>query len=107
MRGQFDRDQGDNIPFAAPGDPTWAFLQMMRAVGSDSCGPINSYEVRRAIRAVEDAGLVRIVPGSRGGFTKAVITWTERAHLPPPTPRHVALAADDDRALECIAAGIA
>jgi hypothetical protein len=93
MRGQFDRDQGDNIPFAAPGDPTWAFLQMMRAVGSDSCGHINSYEVRRAIPAVEDAGLVDIKLGPRGMAT-ATVTWTERAYLPKPTPRPAALAAE-------------
>jgi hypothetical protein len=35
------------------------------------------------------------------------VRGTELAHLPKPTPRQVALAADDDIALECIAAGLA
>jgi hypothetical protein len=33
--------------------------------------------------------------------------WTHLAYLPKPTPRPVALAADDDNALEGIALGIA
>jgi hypothetical protein len=37
----------------------------------------------------------------------AEFRWTERAYLPPPTPRPVAMESDDERAIECIALGIA
>ena len=60
-----------------------------------------SYVIRRILRALEDVGLVDIKLGT------ATVTWTERAYLPKPEPCPVALAADDDRAIECIAAGIA
>jgi hypothetical protein len=66
----------------------------------------SNYACRRAFRALEDTGLLFIMPGPRGGLSKAVMRWRPRADLPKPAPRPVAMAADDDRALECIAAGI-
>jgi hypothetical protein len=68
---------------------------------------MSSYEIRRAVRALEDVGLVDVKLGPRGGMAKAEITWTERAFLPKPTPRPAAMAADDENALECLALGIA
>ena len=90
-----------------PGHPTWAFYQIMCEGHGDvqELTAANS-DIRRAFRALEDTGLVRILPGPRGGFTKACIRWRPRAELPKKAPRPVAFADDDDRALECMALGI-
>ena len=41
------------------------------------------YAVRRALRALEDAGLLDIELGPRGGMAKAKCTWTPLAYLAP------------------------
>ncbi|HMJ27281.1 MAG TPA: hypothetical protein VK512_01025 [Xanthobacteraceae bacterium] len=101
----------DLAPKMPPGCATWPFHQFISS-GHDLKRPAtqaltSNSEMRRVFRALEDVGLVRIVPGPNGGFTKAVIRWNERAYLPKRTPRPLALAADDDRALECFSLGIA
>jgi hypothetical protein len=63
--------------------------------------------IRRAIRALEDVGLVNVTLGPRRGLATAKITWTERAFVPKPTPRPTVFEHDDDIALECLALGIA
>jgi hypothetical protein len=87
---------------AITGNPTWAFRTIINAIDDRS-----DYDVRRALRALEDVGLVDVKLSPRGGMATATVTWTERAYLPKPTPGSVTMAADDDLALECIAAGIA
>jgi hypothetical protein len=81
---------------AASGNPTWAFLQVL-CLGS--LQPKMSYEVRRALRALEDVGLVDIEPGPRGGMATATVTWTARAMMPPQ------LSLYDHDALQAIAEG--
>ena len=92
-------------PLAPPGMPTWAFLQVLRC--ASGIGMKQNYTVRRALRALEDAGLLRIQLGPRGGVATAKCIWTERAYLPPPIVKPLAFDHDDYRALEEIAAGLA
>lgn len=63
-------------------------------------------EIRRGLRALEDVGRVDVKLDPRGGMATATVTWTERAYLPKPTPSPTALAADGERAIECLTAGI-
>ena len=83
---------------AVRGQPTWAFLSLITGEGREY------YVIRRALRALEDTGLVTIEFGPQDGMKHAEITWTERAYFPRPT-RPVALDADDDIALERLAFG--
>jgi hypothetical protein len=84
---------------AAAGKPTWAF----RSLVFDIRGPRTSdYRVRRALRALEDVGLVRIELGPRGGMATAKVTWLPRAYLPQPD-----FSLYDLDALAQIAAGLA
>lgn len=65
---------------ASAGKPTWAFRTLLFGHG----GPRTSdYRVRRALRALEDVGLVRIQLGPRGGMAAARYTWLPRAFLAP------------------------
>lgn len=62
-------------------------------------GPRTSdYRVRRALRALEDVGLMRIDLGPRGGMATTKCTWTARAYLAP-----ARLAPDDEAAMEMLA----
>ncbi|MCS3893430.1 hypothetical protein M2171_002563 [Bradyrhizobium japonicum USDA 38] len=80
---------------APPGKPTWAFRTLLWGHG----GPRTSdYAVRKALRALEDAGLVRIELGPRGGMATAKVTWTLRAYLAPER-----LDPDDEAAMEMLA----
>src|SRR6202008_1222990 len=61
-----------------PGKPTWAFRSLLfDAEGPRTC----DYRVRRALRALEDAGLVSIELGPRGGMATARVEWLPRAYL--------------------------
>jgi hypothetical protein len=76
---------------APAGKPAWAFRTLLWGDG----GPRTSdYNVRRALRALEDAGLVRIELGPRGGMATAKVEWLPRAYLAPER-----LAAEDEEAL--------
>jgi hypothetical protein len=91
-----------DLPPAERGMPTWSFLQVL------SLGALSpNYDARRALRALEDVGLLIIKLGPRGVMAMADFDWTNLAYLPKPTPRSVAMADDDERAIECLAAGIA
>ena len=71
-------------------------------------GHLHRQKIDGAVRrALEDAGLVTIELGPRGGMATAITTWTERSHLQKPTPRAMAMESDDERALEAMALGIA
>lgn len=52
----------------------------------------------RALRGLEDAGLVRIELGPRGGMATAKVTWLPRAYLAPER-----LAKEDEAAMEMLA----
>lgn len=90
---------------SAPGNPTRAFLQVLFL--QTTLAHKQSYSFRRAMRALEDVGLVRIKLGPRGGMATAIFAWTGRAYLPAPTLQQVATAHDDDLALEALAMGLA
>jgi hypothetical protein len=85
------------------GDATYAFEQIVFAEQKNT----GNYSVRRALRALEDVGLVSIKLGSRGGMATAKFTWTPLAYLPAPTLRQTPTAYDDELALEALAMGVA
>jgi hypothetical protein len=89
-------------PRAEAGNPTWVFRAILYGTEDRS-----NNEIRRGLRALEDVGLVDVKLDPRGGMATATVTWTERAYLPKPTPSPTALAADDERAIEYLTAGIA
>ena len=105
-RDQRAQDGVHGIPFHQSGATTWSFLQVLYTAGSEYIIPIINSEVRKAIRALEDVGLVDVDLGPRGGMATASVTWTKRAMLQRPEPRPVSFASDDDRALECLHLGI-
>jgi hypothetical protein len=45
--------------------------------------PGKSYDYRRAVRALDDAGLLKLTVGPRGGFGTATFKWLPLAHLQP------------------------
>ena len=61
-------------------------------------GKMSDYNARRAVRALEDAGLMRIKLGPRGGMATAKFEWLPRAYLAPER-----LAPDDEEAMEMLA----
>jgi hypothetical protein len=63
------------------GGPTWAFRAVLLSASPDQVN--TSYDWRRAVRALEDVGLLSIKLGPRGGFTTAALTWTPRAYIAP------------------------
>ncbi|WP_271602753.1 hypothetical protein [Bradyrhizobium sp. CCBAU 45384] len=95
-------EQGFRETFRARvGRPTWAFRKLFE--GFPLCEDehhrfTGDHRVRRALRALEDAGLVRIELGPRGGMTPARCAWTARAYLAP-----AQLAPADEEALEMLA----
>jgi hypothetical protein len=75
------------------GNPTWAFMCVLN-MPDDWKAKTGDYDVRRGLRALEDAGLVRIELGPRGGMATARVEWLPRAFLAPQR-----LAPADDAAL--------
>jgi hypothetical protein len=45
--------------------------------------PGKSYDYRRAVRALDDAGLLKLTVGPRGGFGTATFEWLPLAYLQP------------------------
>lgn len=82
---------------AKRGMPTFAFQSLIALDDREN------YLVRRALRALEDVGLVQIRSRHPGGMASAEITWTDRAYLSRPTPP--ALDEEDDRAITNLALG--
>jgi hypothetical protein len=78
---------GNTKPKAAAGDYTWPmFCVMHRTIE----GSGKSYEYRRAVRALDDAGLLKLAVGPRGGFGTATFRWLQLAFLQPierPAPK--------------------
>ena len=87
-------------PYATAGNPTWSFLQVLAP--ANAFAPKVNYAVRSSLRALEDAGLLQIILGSRGGMATAKFRWKERAYLPKPD-----FSLYDQDALAQIAAGAA
>lgn len=92
-RGQYRIDRNSRTVVAIAGKPTRAFDQILRA-------PTFRYQNNRSARmgllALEEAGLIHIKRGKRGGMRKC--TWTARAYLAPER-----LAPADEEAMEMLA----
>lgn len=82
---------------ATAGKPTWAFKCVIN-MPDDGVPKAGGYSLRRALRALEDAGLMSIQLGPRGGMATARCTWTARAFLAPER-----LAPADEEAMELLA----
>jgi hypothetical protein len=84
------RDAEDATRNAFAGQATWAFMNVICTEQKNA----SRYHVRRALRALEDVGLMHIELGPRGGMATAKCTWLPRAYLAP-----TRLAPADDEAL--------
>jgi len=79
-----ETEQGFRETFrVSAGKPTWAFRKLFEGFARDQHRFTGDYRVRRALRALEDAGLLSIHLGPRGGMATAKCTWTARAYLAP------------------------
>jgi hypothetical protein len=61
--------------------PTWAFKSVLLSASPAQVD--QSYHWRRAVRALEDFGLLSIKLGPRRGLATATLTWTPRAYFTP------------------------
>jgi hypothetical protein len=92
---------------ATAGDPTWAFMLVLWSeASSGDPSRSNSYAWRKAVRTLQDVGLLDVTPGPRGGLVRAVCRWTPLAYLPPVVRTAGPLDADDEHALACLAEGL-
>ncbi|QOZ66386.1 MULTISPECIES: hypothetical protein [Bradyrhizobium] len=95
-----ETEQGFRETFrVSAGKPTWVFRKLFDGFAPD--GRRHRFAgdptVRRSLRALEDAGLVRLELGPRGGMATAKVRWTERAFLAP------VLSAEDEAAMGMLA----
>lgn len=69
------------------GSPSTAFRAVLATVNAGQKNATATDEVAsnvavgRALRALEDVGLVTITLGPRGNFYGAIVRWTDRAYL--------------------------
>jgi len=95
--------------YRVPGEPTWDFKLVMRSAESSETRELfrsNSYAWRKAVRTLQDVGLLDVTPGPRGGLVRAVCRWTPLAYLPLVTRTAGPLDDADEHALACLAAGL-
>jgi hypothetical protein len=71
---------GNTTPKAVAGDWTWPMFCIMHRTIK---GAGRSYDYRRAVRALNDAGLLKLTVGPRGGFGTATFGWLRLAYLAP------------------------
>lgn len=93
---------------AGAGDPTWAFNQVLWSASNCHHGNgarSNSYAWRKAVRTLQDVGLLDVTPGPRGGLVRAVCRWTPLAYLPPVVRTAGPLDDADEHALACLSEG--
>jgi hypothetical protein len=74
--------QNIEIPNADAGNWTWPMLCIMAADRGAAAGGKSS-DYRRALRALDDAGLLKLTVGPRGGFGTATFEWLPLAFLQP------------------------
>jgi hypothetical protein len=95
--------------YRVPGEPTWDFKLVMWSAESSETREIfrsNSYAWRKAVRTLQDVGLLDVMPGPRGGLVRAVCRWTPLAYLPPVVRTAGPLDDADEHALACMAEGL-
>lgn len=93
QRGQYSIDRHSRTVLAVTGEPTRSFRNILRA---PECRYHNNSGARLGLRGLEEAGLIHIERGPRGGMAKC--TWLPRAYLA--TER---LAPADEAAMEMLA----
>jgi hypothetical protein len=74
----FFTDEDDGIKKGSVGGRTWP---MFLVFNQWNLTKGKSYEYRRAVRALDDAGLLKLTLGSRGGFGTATFEWLPLAYL--------------------------
>jgi hypothetical protein len=95
---------GVMVARGVPGGQTWSFQQVLWSERNDDARA-NSYAWRKAVRTLQDVGLLDVTPGPRSGLVRAVCRWTPLAYLPEIAPAPMEIHPDDDHALDCLAHG--
>jgi hypothetical protein len=75
---------GNTTPKAVAGDWTWPMFCIMHRTIQ---GAGRSYDYRRAVRTLDDAGLLKLTVGPRGGFGTATFEWLPPAYLAVEAPK--------------------
>jgi hypothetical protein len=86
------------VPKAETGAWTWPLFAIMCGASGQLRDAGKSYDYRRAVRALDDAGLLKLTVGPRGGFGTAKFEWLPLAYLQP-IERKQEMAAADAEAL--------
>jgi hypothetical protein len=72
-----------DVPKAIVGGWTWPMFNLFQP----SMNSGKSYDYRRAVRTLDDAGLLKLTVGPRGGFGTATFEWLPAAYLAVEAPK--------------------
>jgi hypothetical protein len=75
------------VPKAETGAWTWPLFAIMCGASGQLRGAGRSYDYRRAVRTLDDAGLLKLTVGPRGGFGTATFQWLPAAYLAVEAPK--------------------
>jgi hypothetical protein len=93
------RNDGNGFLRLPAGERTFAMMCLLHFDGKRHAARA-SYDYRLAAEALDDAGLIELSRGPRGGLAKATFAWTALAFLPARPPK---LDAEDRAALDGMA----
>jgi hypothetical protein len=91
LRNAFGHLMFDDLPRGEVGSWTWPMLNIVSVshvnYGRQPYNPGKSHHYRRAIRALDDAGLLKLTVGARGSFGTATFEWLPAAYLAVEAPK--------------------